>query len=114
MTRDDTWLTGWLGDTETTPDQRAALLAAAERIEARWPNPDDEDTRREALTGAAQVILGDATLEDAAVTWQRARAIERDAMAALTGAIVATEATEAVIVRRTGLARMTVRKAQGR
>lgn len=113
MTRDDTWLTGWLGDTDVTDEQRAALLAAAARIEARWPDPDAEDARRDALNGAAQVILGDTSLEDVARAWQRARRAERDAMAVLTGALIADDAIEADVVRRTGLARMTVRKARG-
>lgn len=54
----------WLGDTKVTDAQREALVRAADRIEARWPDPDEADTREQALSGAAQIILGDAELSD--------------------------------------------------
>jgi len=114
---DTTWLHGYLGDTyaDTIQAQRDAILAAAAAIDARWPEPDLDDTRREALAAAVWVILGDATLETTADTWHAARAIERDAHARLTGALIASEGEpERRIAERAHIARMTVRKALGK
>ena len=49
----------------------------------------DEDAVGEGMGAALRVILGDDTLEGVAGEWARARAAERDAMARLTGAIIA-------------------------
>lgn len=114
---DDHTLHGLLGDTyaETTPEQRAAISTAADRIADRWPDPDLEDVRREALNAAIAVILGDDTLEDVAQVWHRTRATERDAHAALTGALIASaDQPETTLERRTGVTRTTVRKALGK
>src|SRR5690606_34087077 len=73
----------WLGDTEATDEQRAALVRAADRIAARWPDPDLADTREQALTGAAQIILGDAALDEIGSAYVAARAVEQEAHAAL-------------------------------
>lgn len=110
-------LTAWLGDVTVTDEQRAALHRASDMIDARYPDPDDRnDAGQIAFTAAAQVILGDATLNEHATAWSKARAAERDAMAALTGAIIAASAdtAEAAIAQRTGVNRMTVRKALGK
>lgn len=113
---DATWLTGYLGDDygNATPDRRARIIAAQSAIDARWSDPDLADMRADALAAAVTVILGDATLEAAADDWHDARATERTAHARLTGAIIATAASEHEITRRTGVARMTVRKALGK
>lgn len=118
----DTWA-AWLGpaaDT-VTDDQLDRLDAASATITARWPDPDLADDREQALSAAAQVILGDTTLEVAAEDWHVARVKERAAHAALTGALIASatgartgDGSEADLVHRSGASRLTVRKALGR
>lgn len=109
-------LDAWLDGTPATHEQRTALHRAADLAETRYPGADAKDDRGAAFTAAAQVILGDATLEIFAGEWARARTAERDAMAALTGAIIAASATtaESAIAARTGINRMTIRKALGK
>lgn len=106
----------WLGDTEVTDAQREALVRAADRIAARWPDPDLADTRERALTGAAQIILGDAALDEIGSAYVAARAAEQEAHAALTGALIASEGTasEYDLAERAGVTRVTVRKALGK
>ena len=61
--------------------------------------------------------IGDSTLEVIADNWRRAKSMERDAMARLTGAIIASAVQgqpETVIAERAGVNRMTVRKALGK
>jgi hypothetical protein len=113
---DTTWLHGYLGDAyaETTPEQRDRIIRAAEAIEQRWPDPDLEDTRREALATAVAVVLGDDTLEQVADAWHAARAAEQDARARLTGALLASDGPEVTLARRAQTTRMTVRKALGK
>lgn len=105
----------WLGDADTTWEQREALKAASDMVTARY-HPDLEDSRVNALNGAAAVILGDATLESIAAEYHAARRVEREAMEALTGAMIAASAdrTEADIARVAGVQRLTVRKALGK
>ena len=106
-------LTAWLGDTPTTDEQRASLHRAADMTDTRYGEDDD---RQAAFTAAAQVILGDATLDELAEAWTTARKAERDAMAALTGALIAESETtsENALATRTGITRMTIRKALGK
>ena len=62
-------------------------------------------------------VVGDSTLEVIADNWRRAKSMERDAMARLTGAIIASAVQgqpEATIAERAGVNRMTVRKALGK
>lgn len=120
MTPRDTW-TAWLGTDahRTTDEQIDHLQTISAQIDADWPDPDDDGTRRDVLTGAAQVILGDDTLEGLAATYQRARQAERTAMDRLTGAIRATKLLdprigEPALAARAGVARMTARRALGR
>lgn len=96
-----------------TPGQVDAVHAAAVGILARWPHEDLADTREIALSAATQVIVGDNDLAAIAHVWQAARRVERDRMAALTGAIIAAAATtpEAQIADTARVDRMTVRKA---
>lgn len=107
-------LTAWLGDAPATDEQREQLHRAADLADTRYP--DDPEDAQTAFTAAAQVILGDDTLDNRAEAWKAARKAERDAMAALTGAIIAASAeqTESAISASTGLNRMTVRKALGK
>ena len=109
-------LTAWLGPVadEVSDEQRQAILTAATRIDARWPEPDLADLRETALNAAVQVILGDDTLEAVAGRWTTLRAREREAHAAMTGALIATPGTEQSLADRAGVTRMTVRKALGK
>lgn len=112
-------LDAWLGDfaDEVADEQRASLRRASDMIDARYPDPDERDTAGTgAFTAAAQVILGDGTLASLAAAYLAARRAERDAMAALTGAIIAADETmsESAIAATAGVTRMTVRKALGK
>lgn len=99
---------------QVTGDQLDQLVAINDVIEQRWPDPDDRDSREQALSGAIQVILGDDTLEGLGAALRRARLAERAAMDQLTGALLASPGSERVLVEQSGVARMTVRKALGR
>ncbi len=122
MTLRDEWH-AWLGPAADTitDDQLDQLDIASRAIAERWPDRDLEDLRREALTAAAQLILGDDTLEAHAAAWHAARAAEQLRHAALTGALIASSTgarsgpgSEGDLTERSGASRMTVRKAIGR
>ncbi len=108
----------WLGDfrADLTDEQVDDLHRAFEAINERYSDPDDDVRREKACAGAAQILFGDATLNEMRDEWISARWIEREKMAALTGAIIVTgrSQTEAEIVQSTGLNRMTVRKCLGK
>lgn len=108
-------LEAWLGPTlaEMTPDQVAAMAHYADMIEARY---DDEALRSAAAGGALQIVLSDGTLEQLGEELARARQEEREAMAILTGALIASAETdsESSLARRAGVTRVTVRKALGK
>ena len=108
---EDYELDAWLGDTTVTDEQRFALHHAWDLCAARY-GEDLDGERGQAFSAAAQIILGDDTLEQVSTAYARARRAERDAMAALAGAVIAASATqsEAAIVRATGLTRVTVRR----
>ena len=108
-------LDAWLGDTELTAEQRTTLEDAIDHLTSRYA--DDGDAVGEGMSGALMVIVGDDTLEGVAGEWARARAAERDAMARLTGAIIASAVQgqpETTIAERAGVNRLTVRKALGK
>ena len=108
-------LDAWLGDTDLNAEQRTALEDAIDRLNARYAG--DDDAVGEGVSGALMVILGDDTLEGVAAEWADKRAAERDAMARLTGAIIAAAVQgqpETTIAQRTGVNRLTVRKALGK
>lgn len=110
-------LDAYLGDFEATSEQRAALLKASDQIEVRYPDPDLQESAEAAFGAAYQVIVGDDTVESIAAEWRKARLAERTAMERLTGAIIATIGSgdsEKSISDRTGVNRMTVRKALGK
>ncbi|WGD38460.1 hypothetical protein [Lysinibacter sp. HNR] len=117
MTTHNFDLDAWLGDTEATPEQRAALIEALDGIEKRYPHADLEDSRTDASRGALEIILDsenpEQTLEDLGLEWQRAKLKERERMAVLTGAIIAASAhmTEVDIARVAQVNRTTVRAA---
>jgi hypothetical protein len=109
-------LEAWLGPAlaEMTPDQVSALVKTiADAIEARY---DDEALRCVAASGALQIVLSQGTLEQLGEALARARQEEREAMAMLTGALIASADTdsEASLARRAGVTRVTVRKALGK
>lgn len=109
----------WLGPfaDQTSEEHKEEIAAAARRIDERWPQHDLADNREAALNAAAQIILGDSTLEEIGGDWARKRAAEREAHAAMTGAIIATAGageSEASIARRSGMTRVSVRKAVGK
>lgn len=99
-----------------TDEQKTALTRAAGLVATRYADPDLADERDQALSGAAQIILGDDSLEGLAAAYARARQAEREAMAQLTGAIIAASdhMSEVAIHKITGINRMTVRKALGK
>lgn len=99
---------------DATDQQKASLARAAGMVATRYTGPDSDADA--ALSGAAQIILGDATLTELAAAYARARTAEREAMATLTGAIIAASETmaETAIERESGVTRMTVRKALGK
>ena len=69
------------------------------------------------MSGALMVLLGDDAPAGLAGEWSRAKRAEREAMARLTGAIIAASAAgrmETEIAAETGLNRGTVRKALGK
>lgn len=107
---EDYEIQAWLGDTETTDEQRVALRRAAADLEGRW------DADREAFTGAAQLVLGDATPESLVADWRRAQQAADDAHARMSGGIVAyyQGSTELGTAETFGLARQTIRKALGK
>ena len=108
-------LDAWLGDADLTTEQRTALESAIDDLASRYAGEDE--AVGEGMGSALRVILGDDTLEGVAAEWARARAAERDAMARLTGAIIASAVQgqpETVIAERAGVNRLTVRKALGK
>lgn len=108
-------LEAWLGPALAgmTPDQVGAMVRYADMIEARY---DDDALRGVAAGGALLIVLSDSTLEQLGEALARARQDEREAMAVLTGALIASADTdsESSLARRAGVTRVTVRKALGK
>ena len=108
-------LEAWLGPALAgmTPDQVDAMARYADAIKDRY---NDEALRGLAAGGALLVTLADSTLEQLGRALARARQEEREAMAMLTGAIIASAETdsESSLARRAGVTRVTVRKALGK
>ena len=108
-------LEAWLGPAlaEMTPDQVDAMARYAAAIEDRYA---DDALRSVAAGGALQIVLSDSTLEQLGEALARARQEEREAMAMLTGALIASADTdsESSLARRAGVTRVTVRKALGK
>ena len=98
---------------EMTPDQVGAMVRYADMIEARY---DDDALRSFVARGALLIVLADSTLEQIGEALARARQDEREAMAILTGALIASADTdsESSLARRAGVTRVTVRKALGK
>lgn len=112
-------LTGFLGDDadDVTEEQRDLLERALPAVAALYPDEDLAAERGAAESGAAQYVLGDATLAGLGRVRQAARAAAREAMDVLTGAIVAAAVdgvSESEIARAAQVDRMTVRKVLGK
>lgn len=110
----------WLGEAaaDATPEQIERLVDAANAIAARYPDEDDEQQEREdALSGAAQIILGDDTLRGIADGWRAAAARAESARCVMVGAITARSlsgASEYAIADEAGVTRVTVAVALGK
>lgn len=111
-------LEAWLGPAlaEMTPDQVDAMARYVDAIEDRYDDRYEDVERSAAAAGAMQIVLSDSTLEQLGEALARARQEEREAMAMLTGAIIASADTdsESSLARRAGVTRVTVRKALGK
>ena len=112
-------LDAWLGDARDTmtDEQVASFARLVDRIGDRWHDDDDVAERTEAMRGALQIILGDATLAEVGRDLRRVRVAEREAAARLTGALLAGAAAgiaETVMAEESGVSRPTVRKALGK
>ena len=108
----------WLGPAldDMTAEQVDAFARMVEAIGDRYPGADEADVRELASSGALQVMLGASTLDELGRALAGARRVEREAMAMLTGAIIAASASqsESEVARRASVTRMTVRKALGK
>ncbi|HEX3778457.1 MAG TPA: hypothetical protein VHX38_02235 [Pseudonocardiaceae bacterium] len=79
-------LDAWLGDDHgLTEDQITCLLATADEIAARYPDPDDGDDREQAFVIAYRVLVEPAedVVAELAVALSRARRFEHAAKVAL-------------------------------
>ena len=108
-------LEAWLGPAlaEMTPDQVDAMDRYADMIAARY---EDDALRGLAAGGALLVTRADGTLEQLGEALARARREERETMAILAGALIASAETdsESSLARRAGVTRVTVRRALGK
>ena len=108
-------LEAWLGPALAgmTPGQVDAMVRCADMIEDRY---DDDALRSFVARGALLIILSEGTLEQLGEALALARREEREAMAMLTGALIASADTdsESSLARRSGVTRVTVRKALGK
>jgi hypothetical protein len=109
----------WLGPAldEMTEEQIDRMQQAADRIDDRYPDPDDEQEREAARIAACQYLLGETTIDDVRESLLRARLQVGEALAAaqqIAVLCVADGMTEAEAARRAGIDRMTIRKALGK
>lgn len=115
MTTEQHELEAWLGDDHgLTSEQISDLLATANNIDERYPDPDDEAERQAALMVAYQLMLGQSDVVDEhARKLQRARGDESMALAGLRQAALSLipdgQETESGFARRAGVDRMAVR-----
>lgn len=112
-------LYAWLGPAEPdlTDEQLVRLLAESERIEARYPDEDDQYRRDAALSAAVQYILGETTIDEAGRARSAAKIAELEASAAsqqIAAMCCDDGMGEIEAARRAGIDRMTVRKARGK
>lgn len=113
-------LEAWLGDDHgLDEDQLAELLRAADEINGRYLDPDDQPERDSALSTAYQLMLGqDEVIEELAQKRADARAEESQALAGLRQAalmLIPNESrTEAGFAKQAGVDRMAVRSWLGK
>lgn len=112
-------LDAWLGDAraDLTDEQYARLLDESIDIEARYPDPDDADDARDALTAAVQYALGEIDPTRAGAALVDARAAARTALVAaqqVARMAVQDGMSEARAAEQCGIDRMTVRKVLGK
>ena len=107
----------WLGPARDTmtDDQLDRFDAITAIIEDRWPaDPDDPDANADRLSGALQIILGEATLESLGADRHRAQTALVRASQTLQGAMaVCADLGPSEVTRRAGVARNTAREALG-
>lgn len=111
-------LDAWLGDAadDLTSEQIDRLMAEADRIADRYPDPDDEADRQAALSAAVQYLLGDTRPTDAGHHLNAARRAQAEAMAAsqqIATMAVADGMTKSGAARAAAIDRMTLLKALG-
>lgn len=109
-------LAAWLGDDHgLTDDQIDDLLARADEIEARYPDPDDREEAQAALTVAYRLMVEDSgvVVAELAATRTAARTAELAALAGLrqaaTQLIPHGDRSEAGFAREGGVDRQAVR-----
>ncbi len=108
------------GVVEVTPEQRAALKAAAGLVAARFPEEEEGQPNpwaERSYVMASQIILEDSTVREVAEAYTAARIVERDRWAELVGAMIGAAAAgvpETRIAQAAGVTRVTVRKALGK
>ncbi len=112
-------LRDWAGDAwaELDATKQARLVRAAESIDERYPDPDDQPEREAALSTAVQYMLGETTAAEVRERLNRARVEAMEALAAAQQfAVMAIEdgGAEATTAREVGVDRMTVRSWLGK
>lgn len=113
-------LEAWPGDHDLTDDQVTELLQQANDIEARYPDPDDQDERDAALVAAFSLMTEDKDeiLGNYGHQLAVARRSEARALAALRHAatvlVPAGDATESGFANKAGVDRMAVRRWLGK
>lgn len=113
----DSPLYAWLGGTELTDDELDRFTRAADRINLRFRDEDDEgQSAMHAMTTALQVILGETDLRSAGQAYIDARGEAERTRTALVGALIASApgTTEVELAKLAGVSRVTVRKALGK
>lgn len=109
----------WLGPalTELTEDQIERIMAESDRIDARYPDPDEQDLRDAAMTAVVQYLLGETSLDEVGANLTKARLrLERTMAAAKQVAAMASAdgVPDAEAARRARIDRMTLLKVLGK
>lgn len=109
----------WLGPAlaDLTEEQIERLGAETARIHERYPDPDEQDLRDAAMTGAVQYLLGETSLDEAGANLTKARLrLERTMAAAKQVAAMASAdgVPDAEAARRARIDRMTLLKVLGK
>lgn len=111
-------LTAWLGPAadEMNPEQIDDFARVVDDIDARYPDPDDQDLRDAAMSAEVQMILGETTPEDAK---RRLISARREALRASVAAqqiavrLVRSGTEKKAAAEATGISRPTLDKALG-